>query len=93
MRVAYYGGTEKFDEFYFRIQSKQFLIELVQSSNFGVINPGDINNKNDPKNNELYNNNHVHIMFRDLRNDWGYDPLQLHEKFDHAHAKKNSKIL
>lgn len=87
MRVAYYGGTGKFDMFYFRLQSRKFLIELVQSSNFSVINPGNINNKNDPKNNGLYNNNHVHIMFRDLRHDWGYDPLTLHELQDHDPIK------
>jgi hypothetical protein len=83
MRISFYGKLDKFGEFYFRIQSKDFLLELVQSSNFSIVNPGNIDNKNDPLNNGLYNDNHVHIMFRDLRNDWGYDPLNLHQKMDH----------
>jgi len=83
MRVSYYGGLGKFDEFYFRAQSEKFLLEMVQSGNFSVVNPGNINDKNDPRNNGLFNNNHVHIMFRDLRNDWGYDPLHSHQKHHH----------
>jgi len=83
MRISFYGGLDKFSEFYFRIQSKKFLLELVQSSNFSIVNPGNIKDKNDSRNNNIFNNNHVHIMFRDLRNDWGYDPLYLHEKQDH----------
>ena len=64
-RVWWFGGIEDEEaDFYIRVQSDRYLVELLQSNTFGVVSE--------------VASNHVHASFRDLTNDWDYDALGAH---------------
>ena len=65
-RVWWFGDRDdEHGELYLRVQSDRYLIELLQSNTFGVVS-SDVEA------------NHVHISFRDLKNDWDRDSLAHH---------------
>jgi Protein of unknown function (DUF3500) len=71
-RVWWFGDRDNPDgEFYLRVQSDRYLVELMQSNTFGVVS-------NDVE------ANHVHSSFRDLRNDWDHDSLGEHLSQHHV---------
>jgi hypothetical protein len=71
-RVWWFGDRDNPDgEFYLRVQSDRYLVELMQSNTFGVVS-SDVEA------------NHVHSSFRDLRNDWDHDSLGEHLSQHHV---------
>ncbi|MEL6351304.1 MAG: DUF3500 domain-containing protein [Cyanobacteria bacterium J06627_28] len=64
-RVWWFGDIEDEQaDFYLRVQSDRYLVELLQSNTFAVLSEVD--------------SNHVHASFRDLTNDWDYNALGAH---------------
>lgn len=71
-RVWWFGDRDdEHGEFYIRVQSERYLIELLQSNTFGVVS-SDVEA------------NHVHTSFRDLKNDWDRDSLSDHLNQHHV---------
>lgn len=72
-RVWWFGDIEDEQaDFYIRVQSDRYLIELLQSNTFAVVDEID--------------SNHVHASFRDLTNDWDHDALGAHLREFHHHV-------
>ena len=64
-RVWWFGDIEDEQaDFYIRVQSDRYLVELLQSNTFGILSE--------------VASNHVHASFRDLTNDWDYNALGAH---------------
>ena len=71
-RVWWFGDrNNEHGEFYIRVQSDRYLIELLQSNTFGVVS-SDVEA------------NHVHASFRDLKNDWDRNFLSEHLNQHHV---------
>jgi hypothetical protein len=61
--LTWVGGTNKGEQYYYRVHGPSFLIELNNTQNQG---------------------NHVHSVWRDLKNDFGRDVLKEHLQTAHA---------
>ena len=62
---------------YFRIESPEVLIEILQTSDYNT-NPKTFHNGKIA--------NHIHSVFRDIKNDWDYNVLGNHYKYSkHGH--------
>ena len=71
-RVWWFGDRQnEHGEFYIRVQSDRYLVELLQSNTFGVVS-SDVEA------------NHVHASFRDLKNDWDRNSLSEHLNQHHS---------
>jgi len=69
-RVWWFGDiNDEQADFYIRVQSDRYLVELLQSNTFGVVSE--------------VASNHVHASFRDLTSDWDHNALGAH--FDEFH--------
>ena len=71
-RVWWFGDIEDEQaDFYIRVQSDRYLVELLQSNTFGVVSE--------------VASNHVHASFRDLTSDWDHNALGAHLE-EHHHG-------
>ncbi|MEM9090904.1 MAG: DUF3500 domain-containing protein [Cyanobacteria bacterium P01_F01_bin.53] len=69
-RVWWFGDIEDEQaDFYVRVQSDRYLVELLQSNTFGVVSE--------------VASNHVHASFRDLTSDWDHNALGAHLEEHH----------
>ncbi|MEJ2669904.1 MAG: DUF3500 domain-containing protein, partial [Gammaproteobacteria bacterium] len=69
-RVWWFGDwRDLHGEFYVRIQSHGYLIELLQANTFGLKSE--------------IEGNHIHASFRNLQSDWNVNPLGRHIKMHH----------
>ena len=79
-RVWWFGDRDnEHGEFYIRVQSDRYLVELLQSNTFGVVS-SDVEA------------NHVHASFRDLKNDWDRNSLSDHLNQHHVSPTDSVKF-
>jgi hypothetical protein len=76
-KIAWFGEKTGIDvPSYLRVESPEFLIEILQTSNYST-------NPKSYKKGEVAN--HIHSVFRDIKNDFDYDVLGNHQIQSHTH--------